>query len=256
MTARRLLVFLFSACLTGPAVAGDAIETEWWHVRDALFTALPDSTYDEEKVTRWVEQPVVILLGACDGDRAFIAKTVADINRLLWSVTIRIEEENEGEANIGILVASSRLFPRLANRHGMQANIAKRGAGYTELTVRPDHAAQVSVTLISDELEGIDREATLVHELYHAMGPSGHSRRFGDSVIFQNAEATSTATELAPIDIKLLAFLYGYLSPGDTEADARLAFETHWRDLDQFVQPTAECNCRKGRRKPPTGDNK
>jgi len=214
-------------------------ETEWWHVRDALFTALPDSTYDGEKVTRWVEQPILILLGATDEDRAFVAETVADFNRLLHPLEIQIEEENEGAANIGILVASSRMFPRLANRHGMQADIAKQGAGYTELTVRPDHAAQVSVTLIMDELEGEDRKATLVHELYHAMGPSGHSRRYADSVIFQDAEATSTATKLAPIDIKLLALLYGYLSPGDSVTDARRAFDAQWRGLDRFV-PAAD----------------
>lgn len=225
------------------AAADDLEDREWRHVRDALFMALPDSTYDADRVTRWTEQPVVLMLGATDGDRAFVKRMVNDFNRVLGPVAIRIEEKDKDAANVGLLIAPSRMFPALANRHGMQANIAKRGAGYTELTVDTNHAAQISVSLIMDELKGSDRKATLVHELYHAMGPSGHSRNFPDSVIFQNNEATSTVTKLAPIDIKLLALLYGYLSPGDTEAQARAAFDLHWRDLDRFVTPEAGCDC-------------
>ena len=48
----------------------DAEDREWQHVREALFTPLPDSTYDGDRVTRWVDQPVVLLLGATDDDRA------------------------------------------------------------------------------------------------------------------------------------------------------------------------------------------
>jgi hypothetical protein len=251
VTRRVFLFFLFLALQGGSAIADQQpSETEWWHVRDALFTALPDSTYDEERVTRWVEQPVVVVLGATDEDQRYVKETVNEFNRLLGPVAIRIEAEDDIDANIGILIAPNRLFPQLASRHGMQVNIAMRGAGYTELTVRPDHAVRSSVTLVSDELEDTDRDATLIHELYHAMGPSGHSRRFEDSVIFQNADATSTATELAPIDIKLLALLYGYLSPGDTEADVRAAFDRHWIELDEFVTPTATCNCRRERHGP------
>ena len=250
MSPRILLPILLVLGFAGAAAGEDAEDREWQHVREALFTALPDSTYDGDRVTRWVDQPVVLMLGATDDDRAFVADMVNDFNRLLGPVAIRIEDDDKDAANIGILIASSRMFPALANRHGMQASIATHGAGYTELTVRPDHAAQVSVSLIMDELEGGERKATLVHELYHAMGPSGHSRQFPDSVIFQNREATSRVTELAPIDIKLLALLYYHLSPGDTEADVRAAFDEHWRDLDEFVEPTVKCNCRRERRGP------
>ena len=40
---------------------------------------------------------------------------------------------------------------------------------------------------------------------------------------------------LAAIDAKVLAFLYGYLSPGDTEQDARALFERHWGELDRVL---------------------
>lgn len=217
------------------AVTDDKTEREWRHVHDVLFTALADSTYDGDRVTRWREQPVLILLGATDEDRAFVARAVEKLNPLLGEFPIRIEEVDRGNVNVGILFADSQMMPALAARHGMQVNIAKRGAGYTELTIKPDHSAQISVSLIMDELQGDERRATVIHELYHALGPSGHSAHFPESVVFQNATTTSTALALAPIDAKVLALLYGYLSPGDTEADVRAAFDRHWDDLDRVV---------------------
>ncbi len=210
-------------------------EREWMHVRDVLFTALADSTYAGDRVTRWDEQPVVILIGATDEDRDYVARAIARWNRLMGDLPIRIEDVDQVNVNIGILFATSETMPAMAARHGMQADIAKRGAGYTELSVRPDHAALISVTLIKDELSGDERKATLIHELYHALGPSGHSRNFPDSVVFQTETETSTALALAHIDVKVLAFLYGYLSPGDTQAQVREAFDLHWDDLDRLI---------------------
>jgi len=236
---RRPLAFVLTFWLAGAELAfantEEQSEREWRHVREVLFTALEDSTYDGGRVTRWAEQPVLILIGATDEDRAFVARALDKLNPLLGRFPIRVEEVDKGNVNVGILFASSGMMPALAARHGMQADIAKRGAGYTELSVKPDHAAQISVSLIMDELQGDERQATLIHELYHALGPSGHSSIFPESVIFQNNEATSTAVALAAIDAKVLALLYGYLSPGDTEQDVRAAFDRHWADLDRVV---------------------
>jgi hypothetical protein len=234
----RMTIGCFLWIASSAAAAGEALsqtEREWQHVREVLFTALEDSTYDGERITRWDEQPVLILIGANDDDRAFVERTLRRLNLLLGRFPIRIEEVDKGNVNVGILFASSQLMPAMAARHGMQADIAKRGAGYTELSVKPDHSAQISVSLIKDELVGDERQATLIHELYHALGPSGHSQGFPESVVFQNDEATSTALGLASIDAKVLALLYGYLSPGDTEQDAREIFDRHWADLDRVV---------------------
>ena len=219
----------------GPVSADPLREREWHHVRDVLFTALADSTYAGDRVTRWNEQPVVILIGASGEDRAYVMRVIETWNRLMGESPIRIEDVDRGQVNIGILFATSETMPAMAARHGMQADIAKRGAGYTELSVRPDHAALISVTLIKDELGGDERKATLIHELYHALGPSGHSRDFPESVVFQTEQETSTALALAPIDVKVLALLYRYLSPGDTEAQVRDAFDRHWDELDRLV---------------------
>jgi hypothetical protein len=83
-----------------------------------------------------------------------------------------------------------------------------------------------------DELQGDERQATVIHELYHALGPSGHSSVFPESVVFQNDLETSSALALASIDAKVLALLYGYLSPGDTEQQVRAVFDRHWAELD------------------------
>ena len=217
------------------ADAGDRREREWRHVRDVLFTALDDSTYEGNRVTRWDEQPVIILIGAKDEDRALVNRAIEKWNPLLHDFPMRIEEIDRGDVNVGILFASRQNMPAMAARHGMQADIARRGTGYTEMSVRPDHAAQISVTLIQDELEGDERHATIVHELYHALGPSGHSSVYPGSIIFQGETQNSTALGLSAIDAKVLALLYGYLSPGDTEEDVRAAFDRHWDALDSVV---------------------
>ena len=122
MSPRILLPILLVLGFAGAAAGDDLEDREWQHVRDALFMALPDSTYDGDRVTRWVDQPLVLMLGATDDDRAFLAEMANEFNRLLGPVAIRIEDEDEDAANIGILIASSRMFPALANRHGMQAS--------------------------------------------------------------------------------------------------------------------------------------
>lgn len=237
IAVRFLIAFALWVAVASAARAddGEQREREWRHVRDVLFTALADSTYEGNRVTRWDEQPVVILIGAKDEDRALVRRAIEKWNPLMFDFPIRIEEVDKGNVNIGILFASRQNMPAMAARHGMQADIARRGTGYTEMSVRPDHAAQISVTLIQDELEGDERAATVIHELYHALGPSGHSSVFPGSVIFQNETQNSTALGLSAIDAKVLALLYGYLSPGDTEADVRAAFDRHWDALDSVV---------------------
>ncbi len=219
--------------LAGAAGAEDpAREREWRHVRDVLFGGVAGSAYVAGRVARWRQAPVLAMFGAGPEDRAFVAATVERFNRALPGRGLGIAGGEPGAATIGIFFAPRRDMPAIAARYRMNRSMAMRGAGYTEAHVGSGHDLHLAVVLIRDELTGDERRATVVHELYHALGPGGHSRWIPASVVFEDGGMNSFATAPAPVDMKVLALLYRHLRPGADEADVRAAFDAHWSDLD------------------------
>ena len=237
--ALAALAWLWLAWLApaGACGADDATrEREWRHVRAVLFGALDDSTYYAGRVNRWETTPVLALFGAGPVDRAFVAEAVAGFNRVLAARAVRVAEEDErAEATIGLFFASRDEVQSLVVRHGLRRRLAMLGAGYAEMRIGARHELRRAIVLIRDELEGRERRATVIHELYHALGPGGHSPWVPASVVFGDGAMSSFATAMAPVDVKTLALLYRHLRSGDDEAAVRGAFDAHWPSLASFV---------------------
>ena len=229
-------ILLGLAAAAGPAsAADDGGERAWRHVRAALFGPLSGAAQDAGRIARWRAAPSLALFGARPADRAFIAALLVDANRALGG-RIRIEAPRpRSNAAIRLYFAPLAQARRLASSLGLDAGLAARGAGYTQAHVGPTHGLSAAVAVIRDELAGHERRATIVHELYHALGPGGHSPWFPASVVYRGAGATSSASAFAPVDLKTLGLLYRHLEPGDDEAAARAAFEAHWTALDSLL---------------------
>ena len=219
---------------TGSAAAvADRSDRDWLHVRATLFG---DSAGDSRRVARWRAAPTLALFGARAADRALVAGLVADANRVLAGGRIRIEAPRpRSTAGIGLYFVPRAEARRVALSLGLNEGLAARGAGWTGARLGPAHGLRSAVAVIRDELAGDERRATVAHELYHALGPGGHSPRFPASVVYRRGDATSTASAFAPIDLKTLGLLYRHLEPGDDEAAARAAFDSHWAGLDALL---------------------
>lgn len=237
LTGLALGVLGFAAAAgaeTGSAAAvADDNDRDWRHVRAALFGA---SAGDSRRVARWRAPPILALFGARAADRAFVAGLVADANRVLAGRRIRIEAPRpRSTAGIGLYFVPRAEARRVALSLGLHEGLAARGAGWTGARVGPAHGLRSAVAVIRDELAGEERRATIVHELYHALGPDGHSPWFPASVVYRRGGATSTASAFAPVDLKTLGLLYRHLEPGDDETAARAAFDAHWAGLDALL---------------------
>ena len=197
-----------------------------------LFGAEGESTYRLARVNRWAEAPTVALIGARREDRAFVSALLARFAPALGAHAARLAERGARTARIGVYFVTRDEAAAVAARHRLRLELARRGAGYTEAVVGPGHALHMAAVLVRDELDGRERRATVAHELYHALGPGGHSRWIPGSVVFGDSFASSFATAPAPVDLKTLALLYRYLRPGDDEAAVRAAFDAHWANLD------------------------
>ena len=217
-----------------PAGAGgeEAREREWRHVRAVYFGARAESASAAGRVSRWESPPALSLHGAGPEDRAYVAAAVAAFNRAIGGPLIRIEESRpRSAATIRLFFAGRDEAAALAARQGIRVSLALLGAGYTEARLGAAHELLSAVSVVRDELAGDERRATVVHELYHALGPGGHSPWIPASVVFGDGETGSFATALAPVDAKALRLLYRHLRSGDDEAAARAAFDAHWSSL-------------------------
>lgn len=235
--AVRIAVVLaaLGACTGGaPAGAGgeEAREREWRHVRAVYFGARAESTPGAERLSRWESPPALSLHGAGPEDRAYAAAVVKAFNRAIGDTLVRIEEARpRSAATIRLVFAGRDEAAALAARQGIRVSLALLGAGYTEARLGGGSELRSVVSVVRDELAGDERRATIVHELYHALGPGGHSPWIPASVVFGDGGTGSFATALAPVDAKALRLLYRHLRSGDDEAAARAAFDAHWSSL-------------------------
>ncbi|MDP6953449.1 MAG: hypothetical protein QGF53_11900 [Alphaproteobacteria bacterium] len=232
---RSLAAAVFAALIAAaPALAGDR-EREWQFVHDVLFGGYAEGDPADRRVNRFVEQPLAMVFDGQPADIEFVAGAIAAIDVLLGETRLRLETRWPDFVNVALLVLPRERLPWLVRQHDLNGNVAKLGVGYTETWLGPELDIDRSLAIIMAETQGRERRATLIHELYHTLGPGGHSALFPESVVYEDGLASSSALVLAPVDVKLLALLYRHLKPGDTVAEARAAFDLFWDSLDPLV---------------------
>ncbi len=177
-------------------------------------------------VTRWAKSPTVTAVNATEEDIQVIGKLVSELNEVLHGSGISIRQGDGDENEIRIIFTLKKSIPRLAEELG--GHHVQEGTGYFVAYPNDRFEIERAVAVIGSELTGNDRRATIVHELTHTLGLMGHSPVFPESAVFASKTKTSSASRLAPIDRKLIRFLYLQLNPGDRWEEVRWAFETHW----------------------------
>ena len=182
------------------------------------------------RVVRWKEAPTLSVFGDQDRHQPVVAQTLREINRAMPKnlQVSQLDDEDEA-ALIKLYFIKLDAFQEIAKQNGFDAVAGNRGLFY--ITWDRDFEIKSSVVLIAeDKLSGRSLSHFVLEEVVQSMGLGGDSKRFPKSVFYENPILFryGTATRLAPIDRKLIHFLYTHVAAGSVPIEVGQLFEKHW----------------------------
>ena len=182
------------------------------------------------RVVRWKKAPTLSVFGDQDRHKPVVAQTLREINRAMpeYLQVTQLEDEDDAAA-IKLYFIKLESFEEIAAKHGFKAVAGNRGLFY----IKWDHKFEIqsSVILIAEnKLSGKTLSHFVLEELTQSMGLGGDSKRFPKSVFYENQALFryGSATRLAPIDRKLITFLYEHVPAGSVPIEVGQLFEKHW----------------------------
>jgi len=230
----RAMAFAGLVAILPPAASSaDAqdVERDWTFVRQVLSTS--EYGHDNSRISRWDHSPRYKLFVRFGPHREAVRKVEKEINRALRQANwrISIEENEKGQADGVIAIVPANNFDRML--HAAQCSIpSDDNAGITCVKVdRRSGAIGDVIVLIDEDLERDLFKSALLEEVFQSLGVTNDQALIEESLIFEDNESTTTWSDLAPIDKKVLIFLYKYLEPGDDEATVRRKFDAHWHEI-------------------------
>ena len=214
------------AAFSVPAEAENVPDQDkaWHHVREVLLAAEHGVT--NWRVQKWAESPGYLIMGGSDGDAAVAREVIGEINEVLDGTAIELGETDIENALIRLVFAPRDDFGRVAAENGF--GYADGGVGYTATWADQRNQIRAALVIVATDLGETERRATIVQEICHALGLLGHAPYFPASALYRNGQESSSATELAPIDRRLLRFLYANVWSGSREGVLHWAFDKYW----------------------------
>ena len=194
-------------------------------VRDLLLTEEVGG-YSVE-ITRWTGDITVSIAVDRRGVSSDVRDVLEQISPLIAPLGINLIDEGEGD--IKLYVPDSNWVKKELSPVG--GRNLRRYSGYFDLTQADDGSISKGRIIVNPDVPKPDIKKVLVHEFAHALGLTAHSKIFPDSVLYQNRPRFLLADELAPVDRKLIRFLYRYLEPGDDEELVREIFDLYWYSI-------------------------
>lgn len=217
-----LIIGVVSAVLWLGAPPDFRREREYQFVYDALLTR----EYGDQgpTVARWIA-PVTFAVRS--ENQNFKPKVRAIVNQLDGVIGPGFLRMSDGpNAAVWIYVEDRLTVTTILDRKGVK--YPPEFTGYLNADSSDKSVIMGAYILVVSDLSDEEISATLIQEITQSLGPMGDSPVFPESVMYETATERSRATSLAPIDRKLLRFLYQHLNPGDDEAAVRAAFDRHW----------------------------
>ena len=223
-----LILWAYPAIAQTVADYTPAKERAWEHVQ----TVLMSSEYGGRSgvIERWVNSPSISIVGASRPDELFLRELISNWNEILVESPVQLRHSEEPQADIGVVFSERANFAVISGMYGFQ--IVEGGVGFAGMLVDHRHHTRMALVLIDKSLPEQERRATIAQELYHTLGPVNDSPYFPSSVLFEDRDTPSTATELALVDRKLLKLLYLHLEPGDRQPEMQDAFDEFWDGLE------------------------
>ena len=184
------------------------------------------------RVVRWKEAPTLSTFGDQDRHQPVVTQTLREINRAMpENLQVTQLKDEDDAALIKLYFIKLDAFEEIAKQHGFETVAGNRGLFY--ITWDRDFEIKSSVILIAeDKLSGKSLSHFVLEEVVQSMGLGGDSKRFPKSVFYEDETRFryGSATRLAPIDRKLIRFLYEHVPAGSVPIEVGQLFEKHWQD--------------------------
>lgn len=203
-------------------------EREFQFVYDTLLTREGGDL--TSVVARWVS-PVTFAFRSDNNDA--LSSQVVEILRELDRVVGPnfVSFTSSPDAAVWVYVESRLVVKTMMERRSWAPSTSGPGAAFFNVRMNEDWEIIDGFVMVDAEQSPWAVSTGLIQELTQVLGPMGDSPVFPESVMYETAAGGSYTTSLAPIDRKLLRFLYRYLKPGDDEAAVRAAFDKYWDSI-------------------------
>ena len=197
----------------------DAPCSDWDFVDDLLLQETAD-----RKIRRWDSSPSVLVMDGTPAEVHMVRGAVNALNEVLLEAGMTVHFSGEEPADITVTFVSNEALKESAR----ELDIDLRLKGFSETYGSGDGRLSAVRILISKNLTQGDQWGTVLHELGHAMGITGHTDRYISSLFYLDFKGGTHSDGFSSDDRKLLEFLYWRLQPGAREAMVRAAFDEHW----------------------------
>ncbi|MCH2182022.1 MAG: DUF2927 domain-containing protein [Mariniblastus sp.] len=230
-TASLLLASFLSLFLPVDSASGQLDKETIRFVGDVLVGTEYGTKVEEQVVYRWETPPRLSTFGDGSHHPAIVQKTVAHINEFLpANRRIAMLDPNDDSATIKLYFVPFKEFEPLAKAEGFEVSDADWGVFYMRWN-RFCEIESAIVLIADDKLNGRRMQHFLLEELTQSLGLAGDSRRFKESVFYEDLDEREfgTAIELSNLDRKLIRFLYEHVQPGTSAVELGVLLERHWQ---------------------------
>ena len=182
---------------------------------------------------RWTHSPTLAIIGGSDAHHALAGTIIADLSAAIAPLSITLIEDS-ADADIRLYFAPAEALPALAQDEGFSFVPGNDGMFWTWW----DRSSSLTdaVILINDShaAESAWMRHLLLEELTQSLGLMNDSPHFPQSVFYETATASGSATVLPPLDLHTIALLYS-LPSGARKWRVRRSFRRRWQKLDPML---------------------
>ena len=180
-------------------------------------------------VSRWTKAPSVSVFGGTDDQKAVVEEVFRTIGPILQPVIGHIEilPDNNAAASMKIYFAPQKDFRKIADSHGVRYREDDLGAFWMFWNSRNIMTSSF-VLLASDKLSGDSLKHFAFEEITQSFGLAQDSDEFPDSIFYARGSDGGKATAPSALDLRLLAWFYGNVMPGDTSKVVSGKFDATW----------------------------
>jgi hypothetical protein len=189
----------------------------------------PEFGGDGKITARWTKPIGLSVMKGDQAARKDMLDLLPTLNEALTpaGAPISVLEDGDPSADLKVYFTELAEFDAIGQQHGFP--YVQGNWGYFYMFWNGNREIQQGYVLIAtDMLSGSSLRHFTFEEVTQVLGLSNDSGLFPDSIFYSDGSDGGAATELSPLDRKLLSFFYKHVPPGSDKVKLGQAFDAHW----------------------------